>query len=58
MLSIFFTILFSVMPACPEEDSNNCSWDGGDNSFVALHTPGTSTDLLIFRDHFETLPTA
>lgn len=56
MLSLFFAALFAAMPACPVEDATNCAWDGGDNSFVAIHAPGTPNDTLIFRDHIESVP--
>lgn len=57
-MNLLFTILFSMMPTCATEDSTNCSWDGGENSFVAI-TDGGGTDLLIYRDgHMETYPTA
>lgn len=56
-MNLIFSILFAVLPPCPVEDATNCAWDGGDNSFVALHTPGTDTDLLLFLDgHSEVLP--
>lgn len=57
-MTILFTILFAMLPACPTEDSTNCGWDGGTNSFAAI-TDGKGTDLLIFQDgHIETMPTA
>jgi hypothetical protein len=61
-MELLFTILFAILPPCAEEDSSNCRWDadnmgnGTGTSFVALHTPGTPDDLLIYEDgHHEVM---
>lgn len=50
MMQLLFTILFAAMPHCATEDSANCAWDGGENSFVALHMPGSLDDTLLYKD--------
>jgi len=29
MLSIFWAIMFAILPPCEYEDSSNCKWDAG-----------------------------
>ena len=53
MISLLFSLLFTVMPPCEYEDSTNCSWDadtrgnGVGHSFVDIGGTAFYLDLSI-----------